>query len=52
MSSEEELDRLRQEITVLQECQKVNRVVKLIDVIEDTESVTVILEYFEDLSLR
>ena len=52
VSREEDLDQFRQEITVLKECQNINRVVKLVDVIEDTESVTVILEHFEDLSLR
>ena len=37
---------------MLRECQKINRVVKLIDIIEDTNSIVVILEHFEDLSLR
>ena len=46
------IDQIRQEITVLEACQKIKRVVKLIDVIEDTQSITVILEHFEDMSLR
>ena len=52
MSDEVALDQVRQEISVLQECQKMNRVNKLIDVIEETETITVIYELFEDLSLR
>ena len=52
VSHEVVIDQIRQEITVLEACQKIKRVVKLIDVIEDTQSITVILEHFEDMSLR
>ena len=46
------LDLFRHEIDILKACRSLKSVVKIVDVVEETEQLSIILKYFEEKSLR
>ena len=42
----------RHEIDILKACRSLKSVVKIVDVVEETEQLSIILKYFEEKSLR
>ena len=51
-SNQSQINQMRQEIEVLGACRKLKHIVKLIDVVDDQNSITYILKYFEEKSLK
>ena len=51
-SNQSQINQMRQEIEVLGACRKLKRIVRLIDVVDDQDSITYILKYFEQKSLK